>query len=216
VITPASLKNNFTNEGGVGGTFRFSKNIAGLWLVQECRRQWAHEGEEISYEELTRMAAQAKSFCAVIDVDDADFLKPGDMLRASARTASARFKNRPNRKANLWRCALEGMRSNIVLCWNDSKKWWDIGSNRFTLSRRKPRIVCSASSTADATNRHVVTGPVEATAIGNMMVQAIALGHIDTIDDARAIIANSFVLDEFEPKDSNRLGMMLTCVCAKS
>lgn len=199
VITPASLKNNFTNEGGVGGTFRFSKNIAGLWLVQECRRQWAHEGEEISYAELTQMAAQAKSFCAVIDVDDADFLKPGDMptrIRAYCeRTGQAS----PQSKGEFVRCALEGiaLKYRFVLERIEEMIGHQLEPIHIVGGGTQNRLLCQF--TADATNRQVVTGPIEATAIGNVMVQAIALGHINSLADARAIVANSFGMNTFEP-----------------
>lgn len=199
VISPASLKNNFTNEGGVGGTFRFSKNIAGLWLVQECRRQWAHEGEEISYAELTQMAAQAKSFCAVIDVDNADFLKPGDMptrIRAYCeRTGQAS----PQSKGEFVRCALEGiaLKYRFVLERLEEMIGHQLEPIHIVGGGTQNRLLCQF--TADTTNRQVVTGPIEATAIGNVMVQAIALGHINSLADARAIVANSFGMNTFEP-----------------
>ncbi len=204
VITPASLKNNFTNEGGVGGTFRFSKNIAGLWLVQECRCQWAHEGEEISYEELTRMAAQAKSFGAVIDVDDADFLKPGDMparIRAYCeRTGQAS----PQSKGDIVRCVLEGLalKYRTVLERLEEMIGHKLEPIHIVGGGTQNRLL--NQFTADATNRRVVTGPVEATAIGNLMVQAIALGHIGSLADARAVVAQSFETSTFEPQ--NRAG----------
>ena len=199
VITSASLRNNFTNEGGVGGTFRFSKNIAGLWLVQECRRQWAHAGDDISYEELTRMAVQAKSFCAVIDVDDADFLKPGDMPARIRAYCERTGQKPPESKGEVVRCALEGiaLKYRFVLERLEKMVGHRLEPIHIVGGGTKNRLL--NQFTADATNRHVVTGPIEATAIGNLMAQAIALGHINTIDDARAIIANSFELGAFEP-----------------
>jgi rhamnulokinase len=199
VITHASLKNNFTNEGGVGGTFRFSKNIAGLWLVQECRRAWAHEDNDISYEELTQMAAQAKSFCAVIDVDDADFLKPGDMPARIRAYCERTGQKSPQSKGEYVRCALEGiaLKYRFVLERLEEMVGHRLEPIHIVVGGTKNRLL--SQFTADATNRHVVMGPVVATAIGNLIVQAIALGHIDTIDDARAIIANSFELCTCEP-----------------
>ena len=199
VITAASLKNNFTNEGGIGGTFRFSKNIAGLWLAQECRRQWAHAGDDISYEELTRLAAQAKSFCAVIDVDDADFLKPGDMPARIRAYCERTGQKSPESKGEFVRCALEGiaLKYRCVLERLEEMVGHRLEPIHIVGGGTKNRLL--SQFTADATNRHVVTGPIEATAIGNLMVQAIALGHIATLDDARAIVANSFELYAFEP-----------------
>jgi rhamnulokinase len=199
VITPASLKNNFTNEGGVGGTFRFSKNIAGLWLVQECRRQWAHEGNELSYQALMQMAAQAQSFGTVIDVDDPDFVKPGDMparIRAySERTRQAL----PQSKGELVRCVLESiaLKYRYVLERLEEMIGHQLEPIHIVGGGTQNRLL--NQFTADATNRLVVAGPVEATAIGNLMVQAIARGHIDSLADARAIVADSFQVCTFEP-----------------
>jgi len=204
VITSASLKNNFTNEGGVGGTFRFSKNIAGLWLVQECRRAWADGGGEISYEELTRMAAQAKSFCAVIDVDDEDFLKPGDMPGRIRAYCERTGQPAPESKGELVRCALEGiaLKYRYVLERLEEMIGRRLEPIHIVGGGTKNRLL--SQFTADATGRPVVTGPSEATAIGNMMVQALALGHIDSLDEARTIVAHSFELCAFEP--GHRIG----------
>lgn len=204
VITPASLKNNFTNEGGVGGTFRFSKNIAGLWLIQECRRQWAREGGGISYEELTQMAARAKSFCAVIDVDDANFLKPGNMPARIRAYCERTGQVSPQSKGEIVRCALEGiaLKYRFVLERLKEMTGHQLEPIHIVGGGTQNRLL--SQFTADATGRVVITGPVEATAIGNLMVQAIAFGHVGSLADARAIIAQSFETSTFEPK--NRAG----------
>ena len=204
VITPASLQYNFTNEGGVGGTFHFSKNIAGLWLVQECRRAWAHKGNEFSYDALTQMAARARPFCAVIDVDDADFLKPGDMPARLRAYCERTGQKSPESQGEFVRCALEG----VALKYRDVLEHLE----EMVGHRLEPIHIVGGGTqnhllsqfTADATGRRVVTGPIEATAIGNLMVQAIALGHISSLADARTIIANSFETSTFKP--GNRAG----------
>ncbi len=199
VITPASLAYNFTNEGGVDGTFRFSKNIAGLWLVQECRRAWAREGEELSYDELTRRAAEAQPFCAVIDVDDPEFGKPGDMpprIRAYCERAGERP---PSSKGEFIRCALEGiaLKYRYVLERMEEMTGRRLEPIHIVGGGARNRLL--SQFTADATGRHVVAGPAEATAIGNMMVQALALGYISSLADARAIIARSCATETFSP-----------------
>jgi rhamnulokinase len=201
VITSASLKNNFTNEGGVGGTFRFSKNIAGLWLIQECRRQWSREGEELSYDELMRSAAQARSFCAVIDVDDADFLKPGDMPARIRAYCECTGQTPPQSKGEIVRCALEGiaLKYRYVLERLEEMIGHNLEPIHMVGGGTQNRLL--NQFTADATNRRVVTGPVEATAIGNLMVQAIALGHVGSLAEARTIVAQSFETSTFEPQD---------------
>ena len=109
IITPESLRYNFTNEGGAGGTFRFCKNIMGLWLVQECRRWWAAHGEEWNYTELTRMAAEARPFVCVVDPDHGDFLKPGDMPARIRSFAGRTGQPVPETKGEIVRSALEGI-----------------------------------------------------------------------------------------------------------
>ncbi len=202
VINAVSLKNNFTNEGGVGGTFRFSKNIAGLWLVQECRRTWARQGNDLSYAELTQMAAQAEPFCAVIDVDADDFLKPGDMP-ARIRVYCERTGQRaPETRGEIVRCALEGLalKYRWVLEHLEAMIGHPLEPLHIVGGGTQNRLLSQFA--ADATGRRVITGPIEATAIGNILVQAIALGHIESIHAARAIVANSFEMQTFEPAQS--------------
>jgi rhamnulokinase len=202
VISSASLENNFTNEGGFGGTFRFSKNIAGLWLVQECRRHWARAGNEISYDELTQWAAQAKPFGAVIDVDDASFLKPGDMPARIAAYCERTGQKPPESRGEVVRCVLESI----------ALKYRYVLERLETMigTRLEPIHIVGGGSqnrllnqfTADATRRRVIAGPIEATAIGNIVVQAITLGYLGSLADARARVARSFELQTFEPRES--------------
>ncbi len=202
LITPQSLAYDFTNEGGAGHTFRFCKNIMGLWLLQECRRVWASQGEARSYAEWTEMAAGASPFCAVINVDDSDFLKPGDMperIRAFCRRTGQAA---PDEKGALVRCILEGIALKYRLLLERLEEM---------LGRRlEPIQIVGGGSqsrllsrfTADATGRVVVTGPVEATAAGNILVQAVALGHLGSLSEARALVRNSFDVVTFEPGQS--------------
>ena len=199
VINRKSLAFNFTNEGGVCGTFRLSRNIMGLWLVQECRRTWAHHGEEYSYDELTQMAFEAEPLQAVVDPDHSDFLKPGDMparIRAYCRETDQPV---PQSKGAIIRCALEG----IAL-----KYRWVLERVEEMLERRlEPLHIVGGGTqnrllsqlTADAIGREVVTGPVEATATGNVMMQGIALGHLASLEEGREVVRNSFEVTVFEP-----------------
>ena len=109
LIDERSLRFNFTNEGGVGGTIRFLKNIMGLWLVQECRRQWEREGNTYSYDTLTRLAAEAPPFVSVIDPDDASFLAPGDMPAAIRAFCARTGQPEPQSVGATVRCALESL-----------------------------------------------------------------------------------------------------------
>jgi len=199
IINEQSLAFDFTNEGGVGGTFRFLKNITGLWLVQECRRTWARQGQEFSYDELTPMAAQAAPLQSIIDPDDAEFAKHGDMparIRAFCqRTGQAM----PQSTGAVVRCALESLAL---------KHRWVLERLETILRRRlepihivgggaQNRLLCQL--TADATGRRVVAGPVEATAIGNIIVQAMAMGHIASLAEGRRVVRHSCDLATYEP-----------------
>jgi rhamnulokinase len=198
-IGERSLACGFTNEGGVGGTFRFLKNIAGLWLVQECRRTWARQGEELSYDDLTHMAAQAQPLQSLVDPDCGDFLKPGDMparIRAFCQKTGQLV---PQSKGAVVRCALESLalKYRCVL-----ERLEEILGRRL-----EPIHIVGGGTqnqllnqlTADATGRQVVTGPIEATAAGNVITQAMALGHIGSLEEGRQVVRNSFDVATYEP-----------------
>jgi rhamnulokinase len=199
VINEQSLACNFTNEGGVGGTFRFLKNITGLWLVQECRRTWARQGEELSYDDLTQMAARAAPLRSVVDPDDGEFLKPGDMPARIRTFCQGTGQPVPEDKGALVRCALESLAL---------KYRWVLERLEEMLGRRlEPIHVVGGGTrnrllnqfTADASGRRVVAGPIEATAIGNVVAQAMALGHIASLEEGRQIVRNSFDIETYEP-----------------
>ncbi len=199
VITPQSLAYDFTNEGGAGGSFRFCKNIMGLWLLQECRRIWANQGEARSYAEWTEMAAGASPFCCVINVDDGDFLKPGDMperIRAFCRRTNQPV---PDEKGVLVRCILEGIALKYRLLLERLEEMLGRRLEPIHIVGGGAQSRLLSRFTADATGRTVVTGPVEATAAGNILVQAMALGHLGSLAEARGVVRNSFDVLTLEP-----------------
>ena len=202
VINAAMLDYNFTNEGGVDGTFRLLKNIMGLWLVQECRREWQRAGEDHDYGEMVEMAAAAPAFGPLIYPGDSRFLAPGDMsprIRAFCRETEQAV---PESKGAILRCALESLA--LEYRWVAEKLDAITGHRLSTIhiigggSRRE----LLDQFAADATGRTVMAGPVEATALGNVLVQAIALGHIGSVAEGREVIARSFELQTFKPRDS--------------
>mgnify|MGYP005850467045 CR=1 FL=1 len=199
VINEQSLVFNFTNEGGVGGTFRFLKNITGLWLVQECRRTWARQGEEFSYDDLTQMAAQATPLQSVVDPDYPEFLKPGDMPARIRAFCHKTDQPVPQSKGEVIRCALESLAL---------KYRWVLERLEEILGRRLEPIHIVGGETqnwllnqfaADATARRVIAGPIEATAAGNVIAQMMALGHIGSLEEGRRIVRNSFDIATYEP-----------------
>jgi rhamnulokinase len=199
IITDKSLAYDFTNEGGINGTFRFLKNIMGLWLVQECRRDWARTGEPFSYDNLTGMAGAAPAFGPLIALSDSRFLPPGDMptrIQAFCRETGQVV---PQTRGEIVRCVLES----LALEYRRVAERLDemVGHRLPTVhifgGGSRNRLL--NQSAADATGRTVVAGPVEATAIGNVLVQAIALGQIAGLAEARALVRRSFEVETYEP-----------------
>ncbi len=202
IITAQSLAFNMTNEGGVYGTFRFLKNIMGLWLVQECRREWARAGERFSYDDLTRLAADSPAFGPLIVPGDRRFLPPGDMparIQAFCQETGQRV---PESRGAIIRCVLESLA--LEYRWVADRLSEIVGHPLPTIhifgGGSQNRLL--NQFTADATGRTVVAGPVEATAIGNALVQAIALGYIADLTEGRALVRHSFPVTTCEPRDT--------------
>jgi len=204
IINEQSLQYNYTNEGGVEGTYRFLKNIMGLWLVQECRRTWERAGREYSYGELADMAAKAKPFVAIIDPDKDSFIAPGDMPSRIADFCKKTNQPVPDGPGEMVRVCLEGLAmayrqtlSRIESCTGEKVQVIHIVGGGI-----QNKHLCQW--TADVTGLPVVTGPVEATAAGNLAVQAVAVGVLPDIKAARELIRNSFDVVVYEPKDSDQ------------
>ncbi len=202
IISAQTLADNFTNEGGVGGTIRFLKNIMGLWLVQECRRSLDRSGQSISYADLTEQAAQASAFTAIINPDDAGFMNPPDMPTAVRDYCRRTGQNTPDDMGSLVRTCLEGLAFRY--------RWV---KEQLEIHRGKPirriHIVGGGSQNrllnqlaADACGCEVVAGPIEATALGNVVVQAIASGDLKSLAEGREVITRSFPTETFHPKSA--------------
>ncbi len=201
LISPESLAANVTNEGGVGGKIRFLKNIVGLWLVQECRRQWSADGRDYDYAELTALAADAPQFGPLIDPSDARFLAPENMPVAIQAFCRDTGQIVPQTEGAILRTALESLALEY--------RW--VAEQLDTLTGKPHPIIHIIGGgtqnkllnqfAANATGRKVITGPVEATAIGNILVQAIATGEIDSLAAGRAIVRNSFEVETYAPQD---------------
>ncbi len=194
-----ALEVNFTNEGGVDGTIRLLKNVMGLWLVQECRRTWENDGTAYTYEALMKLAESAPAFASVVDPDDASFILPARMPDALAEFCRKTGQPVPETPGATVRCALES----LALRYR-----WVLERLEELAGRRLDTIhvvgggsqnVLLCQFTADACNRVVVAGPVEATALGNVLVQALGLGLIGDLAQGRELIRNSFEVRTFEP-----------------
>jgi rhamnulokinase len=199
IVNETSLNLAMTNEGGVGLTSRLSKNIMGLWPVQECRRTWARHGQDLTYDELTTMAGQAPALRSVINVDHNDFLKPGDMpgrIQAYCRNTQ---QAEPSTPGEIVRCALESvaLKYRTTLDALETLLGHPIEVVHIVGGGTRNKLLSQFA--ADAMNRTVITGPIEATAIGNLLVQSIALGEIDSLESAREVVRNSFEVVRYDP-----------------
>jgi rhamnulokinase len=194
-----ALAYNFTNEGGVDGTWRLSKNIMGLWLVQECRRFWRAHGEDLSYDEITRLAAEASPFLAMVDPDADIFFHPGDMPEKIRQFCAESGQPAPQTKGEIVRVALESLalKYRLTLEHAEELSGRHLDPIHIIGGGTKNRLL--NQFTADCTGRTVVTGPVEATAIGNVLMQAIALGQLGSLAEARAVVRNSFDVETYQP-----------------
>jgi rhamnulokinase len=202
LINEKALAGNFTNEGGVEGTTRFLKNIAGLWIIQECRRFWAEEGKRFEYSDLSRLAKESGPASAWIDPDDPLFLYPGNMpgkVISFLRETTQRFQEDAG-----WvtRCVLESLAF---------KYRWVYRNLEEQISRRIRRLHVVGGGvqnellnqlTSNAIGSQVVAGPVEGTICGNIGVQAIATGRLENVAAVRKVVHNSFELRTYLPQDT--------------
>jgi rhamnulokinase len=202
VITQRSLAYNFTNEGGVNGTFRLLKNIMGLWLVQECRRTWANQGEDYGYAQLTALAEQAAPLVSLVDVADERFFAPGDMPARIQATCRDSGQLVPESVGEIVRCALESLAFEYRLVAERLDELTGRYLPAIHIIGGGAQNTLLNTFTANATGRRVVAGPVEATALGNVLVQAVAGGHLASIAEGRELVRRSFPLSSFESESS--------------
>lgn len=202
IINDAALVANVTNEGGVYGTYRLLRNITGLWLVQQCRRTWADQGESFSYGELVELARQASPLESLIDPNNAVFLPAGDHPRWIQEQCARSGQPVPETKGAILRTILESL----------ALKYRETLDTLQRLSGQNIKVVHIMGGgsrnellnqmTADATGIPVVAGPVEATVLGNALVQLVTLGEIDDLAQGRQIVAESEQVKRYEPQQS--------------
>lgn len=201
VISAEAAKFNFTNEAGYAGTTRLLKNIVGLWILQECRRTWAAEHREYSYEELGKLAAEAAPLQSLIQPADARFAKPGSMPDKIAGYCRENGQPVPASVGETARCILES----LALLYRQTMEELEIlsGSELKVLhivgGGSKNRLLNQLA--ANATGRRVLAGPVEATAIGNVLVQAVAMGQLKDLKELREVVRASFPIETYEPEN---------------
>jgi sugar (pentulose or hexulose) kinase len=200
ILSEASLRHNFTNEGGVGGKIRFLRNTMGLWLLERCRDAWKAAGESVDYAELTSLIEESKPFACIVDPDEPSFLNPPDMLAAVAAVCKRTDQAVPETKGEYGRAIFESLalKYRFIL-----EKIVDVCAHPIEVLH----IVGGGSQiellnqwAADATGLPVVAGPTEATAVGNILVQAIAKHDLAGIEEGRGLVKRSFPLKVYEPQ----------------
>lgn len=201
VVNSRALQFNFTNEGGVCDTIRLMKNITGLWIIQECRRQWALEGAKLSWDEIVGLARGAKPFGAVIDVDHPDFSRPGDMPARIVAYCKRTGQTPPAGRGEVARTVFEGiaLKYRRVLEMTEQLTGKKTDALNIVGGGTQNRLLSQFA--ANAIGRPVITGPIEATAAGNILMQMLAMGAINSLEEGRAVIRRSFPLETFEPQD---------------
>ncbi|WP_233566565.1 rhamnulokinase [Cohnella endophytica] len=202
VLHELAQKLNFTNEGGVADTYRLLKNIMGLWILQECRREWERAGKTYSFPELVQMAAGTKPFNAFIDPDDDLFLPPGDMPARIAQYCRQSGQLPPETDGEIVRCILESLALKYRHVFELTER---LSGHRFSGLHMvgggiQNTLLCQW--TANAIGKTVWAGPSEGSAIGNLAVQWIAMGEFSDIGDARRAIRASFPVTDYEPEDA--------------
>jgi len=203
IISAESMAADMTNEGGFDGKIRFLKNIVGLWLVQECRRQWKREGQEYSYDDLTQMAEKAPPFASLVVPGNSRFLAPKNMQHEIQAFCQETGQVVPKSKGAIIRTVLESL----------ALEYRSVADQIESLTGKEyPVIHIIGGGTqnkllnqfaANATGKSVVAGPIEATAIGNILIQAISMGEISSLAEGRAILKNSFDVESYTPKETS-------------
>jgi rhamnulokinase len=198
LIDAASLAANFTNEVGVGGSIRFLKNIPGLWLLQECRRAWAREGKDYSYDELITMARETEPSGAVLELGA--FQSAGQSAERVMDYCRATGQPVPGTPGAVCRVILYSLAVRYREVLDVLENLTGSGVDVIHIVGGGSRNRLLNQLTADVTGRRVVAGPAEATAAGNALVQALGAGHLGSIDELRQVVRESFTVEEFVPK----------------
>jgi rhamnulokinase len=202
LINDAALEAGFTNEAGLRGTTRFLKNIIGLWLQQESKRAWAAAGQDLSYEEIGELATKAEPLRSIINPNDARFLNPENMPEEIAGYCRETGQPVPETPGQVARCILESLALLYRGALDDLEKLTGRSISRLHVVGGGSKSALLNQFTANATGREVIAGPVEATAIGNLLIQALTLGHIESPAALRDVVRDSITIEPYHPESS--------------
>ena len=202
IITDKSRELNFTNEIGYGNTVRLLRNCIGMWLLSVCRRIWTTEDHEYDYATLTQIAKEAEPFASLINPEDERFFKPDNMPSAIAGFCRETNQPEPNTHGATVRCILESLALLYAQRLAEAQQLTGSPINRLHIVGGGSRNVLLNQFTSNACGVEVIAGPTEATALGNVLVQAITLGDLPDLASARQVVAQSMDVESFQPKDS--------------
>jgi rhamnulokinase len=204
IITEQSRHNNFTNEGGFNETIRFLRNNMGLWLIERCRSEWKDQGREVGYRELLDKVSRATPFRTLIEPDDHTFLNPQSMQDSIQAFAQGTGQPIPESAGEFGRCIFESLALKYRMILEQIDLMRDQKIEQLHVVGGGSQNSLLNQFTANATGKPVLSGPIEATAIGNILVQAIAAGVLSHLDEGRKLVHNSFQIGHFEPEDPQK------------
>lgn len=204
IVNETSMNINITNEGGFDGSTGFLKNIIGLWLIQESRRQWKREGKEYSYADLEKLALAAEPFKCFIDPDAPEFVPHGNIPERVREFCRKTGQYVPETVGEIMRCIYESLAMKYRLTFEKLRECTerDYPVIHVIGGGTKDGLLCQM--TANSCDRTVKAGPIEATVMGNVAVQLMSNGSVENIGQARKIVADSSELKTFEPKDTDK------------
>jgi rhamnulokinase len=201
IITDASFAANLTNEGGVGSTFRLIGNVTGLWLIHECRRTWALDGRNYSFGQLVALAKESAPLRSLIDPNDPIFAEPGDMPQRIRAYCAHTNQPEPIDPGAVTRCVLESLALKHAQTVGVLADVAGVSPRAIHIVGGGARNELLCRWTANAAGLTVLAGPEEATLLGNLAVQAMSLGEIGSLDEARAVVGASVTPVRYEPED---------------
>ncbi len=213
VLSDAAFKHGFSNEGTLDGKYNLIKSITGLWVLQEIRRQWKREGSDYSFAQLQEMGEQAEAFCCLIDLDAPEFATPGEMPKKIRDYAIRTKQTPPETVGSFVRAIMESLALKYRWCLSLQSEVCGISLNTVQIVGGGAQDSMLCEFTASATGCTIYAGPVEATAIGNLIVQAISLGIVKNLDDGRQMIKNSFPMKEYRPTECEKWNMAYKQFC---
>ncbi len=201
IVSREALEQNFSNEGGVGGKYQLLKNIMGMWLLEECRREWKQAGEEASYEQLIAEARDVRPFRSLIDPEDLRFYSPGEMAEKIRSFCRETGQPEPGSRGELVRCILESLALKYRDVFEQTERLTGQQFAALHMVGGGIRNTLLCQFTANALGKQVLAGPVEASALGNALVQLMHLGEVADLQEARRIVRDSFEVAVYEPQD---------------